>query len=107
MTPDASLVLVRERGFFRFAAETQVLCKVIGVVDLYAWACGQKEFVEIAPKSVKKSVTGDASASKEDVAQWLEKYVGKQEYACDDESDAVAVGVAWLIQNGYIRSEAE
>lgn len=29
--PDA--ILVRERGFFRFAAETEVLCRVIGVAD--------------------------------------------------------------------------
>ena len=29
--PDA--ILVREKGFFRFAAETEVLCRVIGVAD--------------------------------------------------------------------------
>ena len=27
------VILVREKGFFKFAAETQVLCKVIGVTD--------------------------------------------------------------------------
>ena len=35
----------------------------------------------------------------QEVADALEKYVGPQEYACDDWSDAVAVGIAWLIQN--------
>lgn len=91
-------ILLRERGFFKHAAETQVLSKVIGVADLYAWAHGGKTFEEIAPKSIKKSVTGNSCATKEQVAEALESYVGKQKYACDDESDAVAVGIAWLIQ---------
>ena len=95
-------ILVREKGFFRFAAETQVLCKVIGVTDLQAWTHGKKEFDEIAPQSVKKSVTGNAKATKEEVAACLESYVGKMDYECDDESDAVAVGIAWLIQHGQI-----
>ena len=77
------------------------MCKVIGVADLYAWAYG-KVFDEIAPTAVKKLVTGNASAKKEEVASALTKYVGQQDYACDDESDAVAVGVAWLIQKGLI-----
>ena len=98
------LILVREKGFFKFAAETQVQCKVIGVTDLYAWAYGEKEFDEIAPLSVKKSVTGNSKATKEQVAECLEPYVGKLDYECDDESDAVAVGVAWLIQHKYIEA---
>lgn len=51
---NSHLNLVRERGFFKFAQETQVLCKVVGVTDLYAWAFGQKVFDEIAPSAVKK-----------------------------------------------------
>lgn len=77
---------------------------MIGVTDLYAWAYGEKEFDEIAPLSVKKSVTGNAKATKEEVAACLEPYVGKLDYECDDESDAVAVGVAWLIQHKYIEA---
>ena len=75
---------------------------MIGVTDLYAWAHGCKSFYELAPLVVKKNVTGNAKATKEEVAAALEAYVGKQEYACDDESDAVAVGVAWLIDQKYI-----
>ena len=103
--PDA--ILVRERGFFKFAAETEVQCRVIGVTDLYAWATGNKVFEEIAPQSIKKTITGNSKASKEEVAAGLEKYVGKQDYACDDESDACAVGVTWLIQKGYIENKVE
>lgn len=94
---------MRERGFARFAAETQCLYKVVGVTDMVLWRKKQAVFHEIAPLSVKKLVTGSGKASKADVAGALERYVGKQTYACDDESDAVAVGLAWWLQNGYLR----
>lgn len=98
-------VLVRERGFSRFFSETQALFKVVGVADLAAWREIEACFDEIAPAMVKKLVTGSGKATKVEVADALEKYVGKQEYLCDDESDAVAVGVAWLILHGYVRRD--
>lgn len=107
LTKESPLVLVREQGFFKFPAETQVLCKVVGITDLYAWASNKAEFFEITPKSVKKSVVGKADATKSDVAEAQKLYVGEQKYACDDESDAVAVGVAWQIQNEYIDQKIE
>lgn len=72
-----------------------VLSKVVGVSDLYAWGFGQRIFQEIDPKTVKKLITGDGLAEKQTVADALEKYVGPQEYRVDDQSDAVAVGIAW------------
>lgn len=78
------------------------LNKVVGVSDLYAWAFGNREFDEIPPKTVKKYLTGDANAEKDVVARSLEPHVGKLEYESDDESDAVAVGIAWLMNKGYI-----
>ena len=84
------------------AKTIQILHKVIGVTDLYAWACGHREFEEIAPTTIKSVMTGDKDASKDAVAAALEPYVGKQDYAIDDESDAVAVGVAWLIKQNLI-----
>ena len=59
-------------------------------------------FEEIGPKRIKKLLTGDGNAEKTAVASALRKYVGEQKYACDDMSDAVAVGVAWLLQNKMI-----
>lgn len=97
--------MVREEALSNIATSAktiQVLHKVVGVTDLYAWAFGGRVFDEISPKTVKKRVTDDALAEKDVVAAALERFVGKQEYACDDESDAVAVGVAWLIQQGMI-----
>ena len=72
-----------------------MLSKVVGVSDLYAWGFGQRIFQEIDPKTVKKLITGDGLAEKQTVADALEKYVGLQEYRVDDQSDAVAVGIAW------------
>jgi len=93
---DQAAVCVRERGFSRFANETQCLFKVIGVADLLLWQHWRARFQELAPASVKKLLAGSGRASKQDVADALTRNVGKQRYACDDESDAVAVGVAWL-----------
>lgn len=82
----------------------EVLHKVVGVSDLYAWGFGAREFEEIHPKTIKKLVANNQLAEKDVVAKALTQFVGEREYACDDESDAVAVGVAWLIQNGKIAS---
>ena len=88
-------VFVREKGFSRFPHETQALFKVVGVADLAAWTTCQTEFVEIAPTTVKKLLAGSGKATKEEVATALETYVGNHKYEVDDESDALAVGIAW------------
>lgn len=108
--PDA--VLVREEaldmvkqssyGGMKSSTTIKVLHKVIGVTDLYAWANNHGIFQELHPFVVKRTLTGDHLADKKDVARALSFYVGDQEYACDDESDAVAVGIAWLIENKHI-----
>lgn len=95
-------VFVREKGFSRFPHETQALFKVVGVADLAAWKARRTEFVEIAPTTVKKLLTGSGKASKEEVAVSLERHVGKNTYITDDESDATAVGTAWLLMNGLL-----
>jgi len=81
-----------------------VLHKVVGVADLYAWGFGARKFEEIHPKTIKKLVANDQLAEKNIVADSLKQFVGEREYACDDESDAVAVGIAWLLQNGMINN---
>lgn len=86
-----------------YSAKTvQALAQVVGVVDYITYDMGHGEFDKIPPKMVKKLVAGNSSAEKDDVAKALVSFVGEQEYACDDESDAVAVGIAWLIDNNYL-----
>lgn len=103
--PEAELVreeALRKSGTVASGKVLSILNKVVGVSDLYAWGFGKRIFHEVEPKTIKKFVTGDGSAEKDEVADALEEFVGKHEYACDDESDAVAVGVAWLLLQGMI-----
>lgn len=96
-------VYVREKAFSRFARETQVLNKVVGIADLVAWQQSMAIFNEIAPTTVKKLLTGSGKAEKVTVAKALERYLDTQVYKTDDESDAAAVGVAWLLQNNLLK----
>ena len=106
--PTATLVREKaldvQQGAHRSSRVIEVLSKVVGVSDLYAWSLCGKIFEEINPRTVKKAITNDADAKKDVVAASLEQFVGKHEYDCDDESDAVAVGVAYLIGKGMIAS---
>ena len=51
---------------------------------------------------MKKLLTGSGKASKQEVASVLGIYIGNQEFETDDESDAVALGIAWLKQRELI-----
>lgn len=92
-------VFVRERGFSRHTAGTQALFKVVGVSDQALWQVRREVFQEIPPTRVKKRITGKGGASKDEVAAALPAFVGEMEYTCDDESDAVAIGVTWVLEN--------
>lgn len=59
----------------------------------------------ISPTDVKKRVTGKGGADKAEVAEGVRKLLGLAEdyrFATDDESDACAVVLAYLIANGLI-----
>lgn len=102
---DTPFYLVREKSINNAsfgrrsgtAARTGI-SEVCGVVDLIAWE-HEKEWDEIYPVTIKKLVAGSGKALKEAVAAALPDFIGKQEYHNDDESDAAAVAVAWLIQH--------
>lgn len=93
-------LIVKERGFSKGHKSTQALFKVAGVVDLLAHGKGFAEIDEIAPLTVKACVGGHGKASKEEVERGLNNYlVTMPDFMNDDESDSVAVGVAWLLKN--------
>jgi len=57
----------------------------------------------ISQSAVKKAVVGVGKAEKDEVAAAVRKWTGYTgEFACDDESDAVAIGLAYLIREGVI-----
>jgi len=57
----------------------------------------------ISQSAVKKAVVGVGKAEKDEVAAAVREWTGYTgEFACDDESDAVAIGLAYLIREGVI-----
>lgn len=103
--PLNSLVfLVRENEIMKVKVPSErSLSKVVGLLDWIAWALYDMEWYSIYPVTIKKLITGNGRADKQEVANCLEYYIGKQNYKCDDESDAAAVAIAWLIQQGQIK----
>lgn len=103
--------IVRERGFSRFPAVTQTLFKVVGMTDLVAHNHGLEPVSEIAVTSVKKLVTGNGKASKEDVAEAVfkrlridntDEFYTPRGKLIDDLTDACAVGLAYYIAEELI-----
>jgi len=106
--------IVRERGFSRHAQVTQALYKVMGVTELVAHEDSFKGVVDISVTTVKKQVTGNGKAGKEEVAEcvfeqvdipsenFYEKKRNGRMVLVDDLTDACAVGIAFLRQEGYI-----
>lgn len=95
--------VVREKGFSRFPAVTQTLFKIVGSSDVMAHWHESEPVEEIAPTSVKKLVTGDGRASKQEVEKTLMTLLQIDDpnyFVNDDESDAVAVGLAFYIREG-------
>lgn len=98
--PDIELV-VREKGVSRFNRATQVLFRVVGVVDLLLEEKELKPSEEISISETKKLITGNGKAEKEEVAEAVQQYLTESvTFVNDDESDAVAVGVAYCLKEG-------
>lgn len=96
---------VREKAFNSRAAMSEIgIFKVVGIADWLMWKRLQSEWHEIYPVSVKKCITNSGTADKAAVADHLRYYVGDHTYPTDDESDATAVGIGWLIQQGQLHT---
>ncbi|MFB5568633.1 crossover junction endodeoxyribonuclease RuvC [Bacillus cereus] len=97
--------IVREKGFSRFAATTQALFKVVGVSDL---VLRDYHIVELSPTTIKKIMTGSGKAGKEEVELAVRDVLGLGEdyiFISDDESDACAVILAYLLENGILEGK--
>lgn len=92
-------VFVREKGVTRFHKATQALFRVVGVSDLLAEMILQDTVIEYSISTIKKAITGNGKADKAEVAACLDKYLTeKLTFETDDESDAVAVGITYFLQ---------
>lgn len=98
---------VREKAFNARASQAEIgIYKVVGVMDWLLYRI-RLEWSEIYPVTVKKLVTGSGKSTKDDVAKALPQWLPGFEYKTDDESDAAAVAISFLIQNGVIHIEKE
>lgn len=98
---------VREAAFNSRAAQSEIgIFEGVGITNWVLWKFGA-QWEQIYPVSVKKLITGSGKADKQQVADSLKGYLGDHEYHSDDESDAAAVGVAWLILHKQIPSLQE
>jgi crossover junction endodeoxyribonuclease RuvC len=62
----------------------------------------------ISQSAVKKAVVGVGKAEKHEVETAVRKWTGyTREFAKDDESDACAIGLAYLIREGLIKTEGK
>lgn len=101
-------VVVREKGFSRFANTTQLLFRVVGVSDLIAFVeAGFKEIEEIPPTTIKTMIAGYSKADKQEVEEGVRKLLQEHqkdiEFYSDDESDAVAVALTCCIKKGWLK----
>lgn len=100
-------VIVREKGFSRFANTTQLLFRVVGVSDLLTYElAGLKELEEYPPTTVKRMIAGDSRADKVEVEagvrELLQEHQKEMTFYSDDESDAVAVALTHCIKKGWL-----
>ena len=90
-----------ERMFSVRHLETQQLFRTVGCLELCAWH-RRKRIEVLPPKTVKKLITNDGSATKEKVRQSIAERYPNKKFGTSDESDAVAVGISWLIFHHYL-----
>lgn len=91
--------VVVESGFTRFNRATQVLYRVHGLIE---FMFSEAEYFSYAPTSVKKTITGNGRATKEEVCEKILSLYKNIKFKNDDESDAFAVGICHFIKNKTI-----
>jgi crossover junction endodeoxyribonuclease RuvC len=95
--------VVSEKGFSRHARTTQILYMVHGVARVLSFMKGH-EVNELSPTTVKAKVGGSGRASKEQLADAVRGYFTEElTFKNDDESDALGVGIAYLIEKGEMK----
>lgn len=91
-------VIAIERGFSRFNTSTQVIYRVHGLIN---YLFHDVEQIYYPPKKVKEAIVrGDAT--KKFVRQMIENKYPAAKFENEDESDAFAISLTYLIENNLI-----
>lgn len=98
------LLFVREKAINARSSMSEIgLFKVVGIADLVLTKYKpDATWEEIYPVSVKKILTGTAKSDKEAVSKAVQLYLPPITFADDDQSDACAVAVAYLLRNNVL-----
>lgn len=92
--------VVREKAFHNSRVNaTAGGYKVAGIVD---YTLRGYDIVELANSTVKKAITGNGRADKREVEREVLRWFPQKKFNSDDESDAVAVCLTYLIREGLI-----
>lgn len=96
---------LREHAFNSRASQYEIgIFEMVGLSNYWLWKkAGDVTWEEMYPITIKKIITGDSKADKKKVERYLADYIGERPYACDDESDATALAVAYLVAKRKIR----
>ncbi|APP15617.1 hypothetical protein BS467_07660 [Bacillus altitudinis] len=84
---------------------TQTVFGAWAVIDTALGKYGYKVDEEIPPTTVKRDVTGKGSATKDEVEAGVRRILALPDdftFRTDDESDAVAIGLSYLVREGVI-----
>jgi crossover junction endodeoxyribonuclease RuvC len=92
-------VTVFERGFMRYAASTEAVFKVVGLIQYLFY---DTEQIFYSPMTVKKQVVGKGNSNKEEVYLFIKDKFKDVEIGNFDQSDAISVGLCYFIKNGVI-----
>lgn len=90
--------IIIERGFYRYAASTEAIYKVCGLVQYLFWEIPQ---IFYPPMTVKKVVGGKGNMKKEELREVIEKEY-KVSFENNDQSDSFAVGICYFKSKGII-----
>ena len=86
--------IIFEKGFCRFAASTEAIFKVVGVVS---YLFNDIEQIFYAPTTVKKTVGGKGNLKKDELREAIRKLYPSVEFNNLDESDSFAVGITYFM----------
>lgn len=82
-------------GYSRFTVKRMLIVNMItGIINLLV-AQNKIKLMEIAPKKIKKEITGNGNASKEKVQEEIEKKL-KTTFTSDHDSDAASIALTAL-----------
>ena len=91
--------IVMEQGFTRYNVSTQMIFRCVGLTN---YIFSEYEQISIPATTVKKILTNKGNCGKETVQKAVLDIYPKLKFSNYDESDAVAVGIAFFRKEGIL-----